>query len=134
MRPQSDSLQVELLRLATTVLKHSPDLFSPKRRRLLVAHAWQLLKKDNAAVTSQAYLLIAHYMQRFPLAHDVAMKVSVFVDTAIITSTYALPFIIHACVSVCLYTGVWLHAALPAARRKEISAERGDGHCASKTA
>ncbi|KAF5841322.1 hypothetical protein DUNSADRAFT_13398 [Dunaliella salina] len=70
----SDNMLVEFLRLATHILNHNPDLFRSRHRQIL-AFGWQMLKRENAAVTSQAYLLLAYYMHRFPTTDEVAMQV-----------------------------------------------------------
>ena len=75
---QNDGLLIELLKLTTVILKHTPELFGAYHKEL-IGRIWRPLKRDNYLVVSYAYQTVAQYLRSNVAPDNIVLQVRVCV-------------------------------------------------------
>ena len=71
---QAEGLRIELLHLATILLRFASDLMLPHKREL-IKFGWNHLKKEDSIRKSYAFLNVAYYLRAYVAPDKIVLQV-----------------------------------------------------------
>ena len=72
--PFSDAVKMELLQLATLLIKCAPNIMV-KHKRELIKFGWNHLKRDDSACKFYAFLNVCHFLEAYQAPEKIVLQV-----------------------------------------------------------
>ena len=73
----SDSMNIEMLQLASLLIKRAPDQLVNKRKEL-IRFGWNHLKRDDSAAKYYAFLNVCYFLEAYQAPEKIVLQVSFF--------------------------------------------------------